>query len=313
MSRKPVSRFPLAHTFSIIARDSRSGDLGVAVQSHWFSVGSIVPWAEPGVGVVATQAMVNVSYGPVGMEELRREKLAPEVMKGLLEKDDAREVRQVALMDSKGNVAVHTGSHCIAEAGHFAGEGFSTQANMMANDTVWKAMADAYVNARGDLAERILVSMEAGQAAGGDIRGQQSAAILVVRGTASDQPWRDVLYDLRVEDHPKPIEELRRLVTIQRAYHLMNQGDEYLSTGKIDDAVVAYQRAASIAPNMIELPFWHAVTLADLDKIDEALPIFKRVFDENPAWAVLVQRLPAAGLMKDDPVMMARILALVAG
>ncbi len=149
---KPVSRFPLAHTFSIIARDSRSGDLGVAVQSHWFSVGSIVPWAEPGVGVVATQAMVNVSYGPVGMEELRREKLAPEVMKGLLEKDDAREVRQVALMDSKGNVAVHTGSHCIAEAGHFAGEGFSTQANMMANDTVWKAMADAYVNARGDLA-----------------------------------------------------------------------------------------------------------------------------------------------------------------
>lgn len=304
------NRFPFAHTYSIVARDPKTGEMGVAVQSHWFSTGSMVTWAEPGVGAIATQSMVEVSYGPKGLEKLRNGKTAPEALKALLELDEGREVRQVAMVDAKGNVGVHTGSRCIAEAGHQSGSQFSVQANMMLKNTVWSAMAKAYENTTGDLADRLMAALDAAQAEGGDIRGKQSAAMLVVSGEASDQPWTGILVDLRVEDHPEPLIELRRLLNIQRAYQSMNRGDELLSEGKNLEAFDAYNKAALLAPHLDELPFWQAVTLADTGKVEEALPIFKQVFKSNPDWATLLERLPKAGLFKNDPELLKKIVSL---
>ncbi|TDA68118.1 MAG: DUF1028 domain-containing protein [Chloroflexi bacterium] len=305
-----LKRFPFAHTFSIVARDPSTGEIGVAVQSHWFSVGSVVAWGEPGVGVVATQSMVEKSYGPQGLELMHIGITAPAALPALLQADDNREVRQVAMVDSQGRVAVHTGARCIECAGHIQGDGFSVQANMMLKDTVWPAMAEAYSGAAGSLAERMLAALEAAQAAGGDIRGQQSASILVVSGTASAKPWEGILVDLRVEDHPQPVSELKRLLEIHRAYEWMNQGDAFLAEDQVEQALNAYRSAAELAPDMDELPFWHALTLADLNRMDEAAPIFKSVFQVNPNWAELVKRLPAAGLLRDDPELLQRILAL---
>src|ERR1035438_3837890 len=204
--RRPV------HTFSIVARDAVTGDLGVAVQSHWFSVGSAVPWAEPGVGAVATQSFTEPSYGPLGLTLMKAGKSAPEALKALLSADSDREVRQVAMVDAQGRSAAHTGVKCIQAAGHEVGEGFTVEANLMDKPTVWPAMAKAFRAAKGDLAERLLAALRAAQAQGGDIRGQQSAAILIVKGKPSGQPWNDRLFDLRVEDSPDPLKELSRLV-----------------------------------------------------------------------------------------------------
>lgn len=312
-SKKSPHPSQLAHTFSIVARDPESGEMGVAVQSHWFSVGSVVAWAEAGVGAVATQSLVEVSYGPLGLALMRAGKSAPEALAALLVADGngGRDIRQVAMVDAQGQVAAHTGARCIADAGHEMGEGFSVQANMMANPDVWPAMAYAYREAEGDLAGRMLAALEAGQAAGGDIRGQQSAAILIVKPVSTGQPWADTVMELRVEDHPEPISELRRLVNLHRAYQHMNQGDELMGDGQTEEALREYRAAAGMAPEIKEMPFWHAVTLADIGRVDEALPIFRDVFAKNADWAKLVSRLPKAGLLRDDPEMMQRILALV--
>ena len=310
-SKKSPHPSQLAHTFSIVARDPESGEMGVAVQSHWFSVGALVTWAEAGVGAVATQALVEVSYGPLGLALMRAGKSAPEALAALLAADEGHDLRQVAMVDVQGRVAVHTGARCIADAGHEMGEGFSVQANMMANPDVWPAMAHAYREAEGDLAGRMLAALEAGQAAGGDIRGQQSAAILIVKPVSTGQPWADTVMELRVEDHPEPIRELRRLVDLHRAYQHMNQGDELMGDGQTEEALREYRAAAGMAPEIKEMPFWHAVTLADIGRVDEALPIFRDVFAKNADWAKLVSRLPKAGLLRDDPEMMQRILALV--
>lgn len=299
----------LAHTFSIVARDPESGRMGVAVQSHWFSVGSVVTWAKAGVGAVATQAMVDVSYGHLGLDLMRGGRSASQALKALLSTDEGRALRQVAMVDAQGRVAAHTGDRCITHAGHAVGEAYSTQANMMATPDVWPAMASAYHGASGNLAERMLAALEAGQAAGGDIRGRQSAALLVVRAKSSGRPWVDRLIDLRVEDHAEPIRELERLLTLHRAYEHMNRGDELLGNGRVEQALEAYETAAAIAPQIKELPFWQAVTLADLGRVDEAVPIFREVFAENRDWCTLLQRLPAAGLLRNDPDMMERILS----
>jgi uncharacterized Ntn-hydrolase superfamily protein len=305
------SRFPFAHTYSIVARDPVTGQMGVAVQSHWFSTGSLVTWAEAGVGVVATQSMVEVSYGPLGLNAMREGIPVQQVLDDLLKADNNPEVRQVAMLDASGQVAVHTGKRCIAEAGHEVGEQFSVQANMMLRNTVWSAMAQGYRNSSGDLAERLLAALDAAQSEGGDIRGMQSAAMLVVDGKASEKPWSGILVDLRVDDHPEPLLELRRLLNVQRAYESMNRGDELLASGDSRAAFEAYEQAASLAPHLIELPFWQAVTLADTGKIEDALPIFKKVFAEDPNWALLLQRLPAAGLIKDDVDLIKRILSII--
>lgn len=307
--RKLIRPSGLAHTFSIVAHDPESGRMGVAVQSHWFSVGSVVTWAEAGVGAVATQALVEVSHGPLGLDLMRGGRSATESLRAVLAADEGRAVRQVAMVDANGEVAAHTGERCIADAGHVIGDGFSVQANMMATADIWPAMADAYQRSRGDLAERMLEALEAGQMAGGDIRGRQSAAILIVEAESTGRPWMDTMMELRVEDHAEPIKELRRLVTLHRAYRHMNRGDEVLGAGKVEEALKEYRRAAQMAPEIEELPFWHAVTLADLGHVEEALPIFREVFAKSDNWATLVQRLPAAGLLRDDPEMMDRILS----
>lgn len=305
-----LPRFPFAHTFSIVARDPETGQLGVAVQSHWFSVGSLVTWAEAGVGAVATQSMVEASYGPLGLALMKAGKSAHEALAGLLAADSERDVRQVAMVDAQGRTAVHTGARCIAAAGHERGDCFSVQANMMLNEQVWPAMAEAYRGAKGDLAGRMLAALQAGQAAGGDARGQQSAAILIVPGKTSGRPWADRVMELRVEDHADPIGELSRVVQLQRAYDHMNHGDELLAQGKVEEALQAYRTAAGMAPQIAELPFWQAVTLADLGRLDEALPLFEHVFRVDPNLALLVERLPRAGLLRDDAMMMARIQAV---
>jgi uncharacterized Ntn-hydrolase superfamily protein len=209
-------------------------------------------------------------------------------------------------------VAAHTGAKSIAGAGHHVGAQYSTQANLMANEKVWPAMADAYEKAPGDLADRLLAALDAGQAVGGDIRGRQSAAILIVKPTSSGKPWSgaDRVFDLRVDDHPEPLVELRRLVRLQRAYNRANHGDELMSEQRVDEALKEYAAAAQIAPEIVELPFWHAITLASIGRSDEAAPIFKAVFAKEPAWADLVPRLPAAGLLPDDKTLIDRIVRL---
>ena len=296
-----VQRFPFAHTFSIVARDPATGQMGVAVQSHWFSVGSIVPWAAAGVGAIATQSMVNPNYGSLGLDLLRGGLPAAAVLKALLAADEGRDLRQVAIVDAAGRVAAHTGVRCIASAGHLTGDGFSVQANMMANNTIWLAMRTAYLASMGNLSERLLAALDAAQAAGGDIRGQQSAAILVVKAQSSGSPWADKVIDLRVEDHPRPLGELRRLLRLHEAYDLMNAGDEHLSADRIDQALESYRGAAQLAPEVMEMPFWHASTLADLGRMDEALPIFQRVFAAEPQWRELFSRLALVGLSKAHP------------
>lgn len=301
--RRPV------HTYSIVAHDAATGELGVAVQSHWFSVGSIVSWAEAGVGAVATQSFVEPSYGPLGLELMRAGKTAPEALEALLTIDENAAVRQVAMVDRDGNIAVHTGEGCIDEAGHRTGEGYSVQANMMEKAIVWDAMARAFESAEGDLAARLLAALEAAQAEGGDVRGQQSAAILVVPGTSAGAPWRERTVDLRIEDHPEPIAELGRLLRIHRAYEHMNHGDERMTENDVVGALDAYAKAAEVYPEELEIRYWQAVTMAGAGRLDEALPIFREVFEEAPRWRILTRRLVEPGLLPDDPEVLERILA----
>jgi uncharacterized Ntn-hydrolase superfamily protein len=309
LAAPPAAPLRPVHTYSIVARDPATGDLGVAVQSHWFSVGSVVPWAESGVGAVATQSFVDPAYGELGLSLMRAGKPAPDALRGLLASDAQREVRQVAMVDVKGRVATHTGASCIAAAGHEAGDGFSVQANLMDKPTVWPAMAQAFRAAKGDLADRMLAALRAAQKEGGDIRGQQSAALLVVRGQPTGQPWNDRLFDLRVEDSRDPLGELTRLVQLRRAYRLMDQGDGHVTSGRWDDARKAYGEAAKLAPTVVEMPFWHAVALASAGRRDEALPIFKAVFAKEPVWRRLVPRLAAVGQLPKDPDLLKAIQA----
>ena len=298
-------------TYSIVARDQETGEMGVAVQSHWFSVGPIVPWAEAGVGAVATQSLVDPAYGPLGLALMRTGRTAPEALRSLLAGDEGRAVRQVAMIDAAGRVATHTGDRCIAAAGHVTDEEhqFSVQANLMLGEEVWPAMAKAYREATGDLADRMLAALEAAQSVGGDIRGKQSAAIIIVAAQSSGKPWVDRTFDLRIEDHPHPVQELKRLVQLQRAYLHMNAGDAAMEDADFETASREYAAAETLAPDIVEIPFWHAVTLASSGEVEKSLPIFKRVFAREPIWAELVPRLVDAELLPNDPELIEKILA----
>ncbi len=305
-TRRPVA------TYSIVARDSVTGEMGVAVQSHWFSVGSLVPWAEAGVGAVATQSFIDPRYGPLGLSLMRLGRTAPEALAALTSTDAGEAVRQVAMVDMAGRVAAHTGGRAVAAAGHYVGRGYSVQANMMDRPSVWPAMARAYETSRGDLAERLLAALEAAEAEGGDIRGKQSAALVIVRATPTGRVWDDRLFDLRVEDHPAPVAELRRLVTLQRAYRSLNEGDLQVERGDVPAAMAAYARAMDLVPDAAtngEAPFWVGVTLASQGREAEALPYLRRAQRVHAAWAELVGRLPAAGLLPNDPALVARLVA----
>ena len=298
------------HTFSIVARDPVTGEFGVAVQSHWFSVGPIVAWAEAGVGAVATQSFVDPSYGKNGLELMRSGKSAPDTLKELLAKDEAREVRQVAMIDSQGRVDAWTGKNDIQAAGHIVGKDFSVQANLMLNDKVWPAMARAFESAKGDLAERMLAALDAAQLAGGDIRGRQSAALVVVTGKPTGQAWKDRTFDVRVDDSPEPLKELRRLLRLQRAYNHMNAGDLAVEKKDNEGALREYSAAEKLVPNNAEMIYWHAVALVNMGRVDESLPLFRKVFAMDPNWITLTPRLPKSGLLPNDPEIIKRIVAI---
>ncbi len=296
------------NTFSIVAYDSATGEFGAAVQSHWFKVADVI-WAEPGVGAVATQSLVDFAYGPLGLEMMKMGKTANQALEALLTSDPQNSVRQVAMIDIDGNVATHTGDKCIAEAGHRIGKNYSVQANLMEKSTVWDAMATAFESAEGDLAERMMVALEAAQKEGGDIRGKQSAAMIVVRAESTGKPWEDKLVDLRVDDSPEPLVELRRLLEINRAYDHMNAGDEAVAAGELDLAAKEYEESAKLAPDNPEIIFWHAVTLVTIDKVDESLPLFKQVFEMGDNWRALVPRLVEADLLPNDSTLIKRIVS----
>lgn len=297
-------------TYSIVARDAATGEIGVAVQSHWFSVGSIVSWAEAGVGAVATQSFVEPAYGPRGLAAMKAGKAPDKALAALIAKDDNENVRQVAFIDAKGRVAAHTGSKAIIEACDQQGAGYSVQANLMEKPTVCAAMAAAFETAEGDLSARLLAALDGAQAAGGDIRGKQSAAMVVVAGDRKDNPWEGRVIDLRVEDHPEPLVELRRLVTLNRAYNLMNEGDGLVAAGDMEAANEAYSAAAALAPENHEMVFWRAATLAGAGDVEASLPLFKQAFDAWPLWRELVPRLPASDILPDDPALIERILSV---
>ncbi len=288
----------LSSTFSIVARDSITGEMAVAVQSHWFSVGTVVSWGEAGVGVVATQSFTNKSFGIRGLELLKQGKSPREAMDILLKDDPGKEVRQVAILDSNGRVATHTGKNCIDEAGHSNGNNFSVQANMMLNDKVWPAMEAAWKsNQKLALAERMIEVLKAAQSAGGDIRGKQSAVLMVFRGTATDAPWDDKLIDLRVDDAFEPINEMERLLRVHRAYEHMNNGDLYTEKADMENAMKEYNEAMKMFPANLEMQYWTAITMANNKKIKEASAMLKKVYAKDTNWRELTRRLPKVGLL----------------
>ncbi|HYU75476.1 MAG TPA: DUF1028 domain-containing protein [Ktedonobacteraceae bacterium] len=299
---------PLVHTYSIVARDPHTGQIGVAVQSHYFSVGSIVPWAEAGVGAVATQSFANADYGPEGLALMRQGLNATQALDILLKQDEEREIRQVALVDAQGTVAVHTGNRCIPAAGHLIGDNVSVQANLMVNDAVWPAMKRAYEGARGDLADRMIAALEAAQELGGDLRGQQAAALLIVSGERQQKPWYRCLFDLRVDDHPRPVEELKRLVSLRKAWLLFEQSNELAHTQHIDEAVSVLKQAIALQPDLAELKFRGTEILFLAGLPQEALAMFRDVFAQEPAWAEMVSRLASVGLLPNDPTLLKFIL-----
>lgn len=301
---------PLTHTFSIVAHDSATGDIGVAVQSHWFSVGNTVSWAEAGVGAIATQSLVNKSFGPRGLDLLKKGYSPQQAMDSLIAGDQGRAFRQVAIVDDEGRVAVYTGEKCIAAAGHIKGDGYSVQANMMLNDNVWPAMSKAFKNAEGPLAERMVASLQAAQEAGGDIRGQQSAAILVVEATSSDKEWKDRKIDLRVDDHPQAVDEISRLLKVHRAYEHMNAGDMAIEAGNVDKALEEYGQARDMFPENVEMTYWTAVSMANAGRLDQALPLFKQVFNENKNWVTLTKRITKNGILSVSDSALKKILSV---
>lgn len=291
---------PFAHTYSIVARDPVTGEMGVAVQSHWFSVGSIVSWGEAGVGVVATQSFVNPSFGIRGLELLKSGKSPQEAVDELISSDEGRDVRQLAILDSKGRSASYTGKNCIQEAGNIAKENYSVQANMMLTGKVWSAMSKAFEESNGQLAERMITALEVAQSEGGDIRGKQSASLLIVKGESTGKIWEDRYIDLRVEDNSDPVEELKRLLQVFRAYEHMNNGDLAIEKNDMELAMKEYSAAEQMFPDNPEMKYWHAITLVNNGKLEEALPMLKEVFSKDTNWKTLTERLPKSGLLKEE-------------
>jgi uncharacterized Ntn-hydrolase superfamily protein len=310
LTQQFYSENPLVATYSIVARDPETGEMGVAVQSHWFSVGSIVSWGEAGVGVVATQSFVNPAFGPDGLELLKSGMSASEVVDKLIEEDEGRDVRQLAIIDVNGNVKSYTGKNCIPGAGNIVGENYSVQANLMLNDLVPAAMAEAFEESIGTLAERMMAALFAAQEVGGDIRGKQSAAILLVKGESTGNVWEDRLIDLRVEDSPDPLIELNRLLKVHQAYNHMNAGDLAVEHGDMELAMQEYSAAEKMFPDNEEMIYWHAVTLATNGEVDASLPLFKDVFNRNENWKILTPRLVPIGLLNVSEEDLQKILTI---
>ncbi|MFY7900702.1 MAG: DUF1028 domain-containing protein [Chitinophagaceae bacterium] len=292
------SNEPLVHTYSIVAKDSITGELAVGVQSHWFSVGTAVPWIEAGVGAVATQSFVDKSYGPNAIALLKKGLTAKQALDSLLKIDAAKDVRQVAIVDNYGNVAAHTGNKCIDFANHFVGNGFSVQSNMMLNEKIVSAMQQAFIKSVGKpLAERVLLVLEAAEFVGGDIRGKQSAAIVVADGSITES-WNNKKVDLRVDDHAFPLKELRRLYTIHLAYEYMNKGDLAIEKNDMELAMKCYNNAMKLFPGNLEMQYWTAIALANNHEINKSALMLQKIYLKNPNWRKLTERLPKVGLLQ---------------
>jgi len=289
-----------AHTYSIVARAPATGQLGVAVQSHWFSVGDQIPWVRAGVGAVATQSFIDVRYGVEGLQLMRQGKSAAQALEQLLKADTAPGMRQVGMIDAKDGIAQHTGENCIQYAGQLAGENFAVQANLMMREGVPEAMAKAFLATSGPLAERMLAALEAAQAVGGDLRGKQSAAIMVVRAEPAEYAWQEYLVNLHVEDHSTPLLELRRLLEVSNAYHHVNLGEQALGENDLATAQSEYGKAEALAPDNLEIRFWHAVSLLNAGEVKAALPILTPVIAADAGLRELVPRLVRAGILKTD-------------
>jgi uncharacterized Ntn-hydrolase superfamily protein len=285
--------------------------MGVGVQSHWFSVGGLVSWGEAGVGVVVTQSFINKSFGLRGLELLKQGKSPQEALEILLSTDEEKEVRQVSLLDKKGRIATHTGTRCIKHAYHQIGDNFSVQANMMVTNKVSAAMAEKFQDSRElPLPERIIQSLEAAESMGGDIRGKQSAALLIVRGEIAEKKWEDPWIELRVEDHQEPVVELKRLLRLRRAYEHMNNADRALEKGGIEEALTEYNIAQEMCPDNYEMKYWTAISLANTNNIPKALVLFKEVFNYNENWRTFTERLPEVGFLNVDEDDLKRILTI---
>ncbi len=307
--RPPTLGAPIA-TYSIVALDPDSGNLGVAIQSHYFSVGSLAPSAIAGVGVSVIQSFPKIVSGGAGMDAMCAGLSASQALARFLAVDAAPEYRQVAMIDVHGDVAVHTGRNCVAAAGHHQGKHYACQANMMRNDSVWGAMAESYEATRSNLADRLMAALQGAEEAGGDLRGCQSAALLIVSGRESGSSLHDRVFDLRVEDHPQPLRELQRLVALQRAYDHNSRGDAHLARKEFDQALEQFAKAEALAPNTPELVFWRAVAMVNAGRADDALPLFARVFAAAGDWDVLARRLVDAKLFPNDPDLLQRIFDL---
>ncbi len=288
---------PFTHTYSIVARDSITGEMGVAVQSHWFSVGTSVVYGEAGVGVVATQSLTKPDYGPKGLALMKQGLSPQQAMNALIANDRGEAYRQVGMLNVKGEVATHTGSLCITEAGHRQGKNYSVQANMMLNATVWDAMANAFEKTKGTLSERLLASLKAAQAEKGDIRGKQSAVILIVSGTATGNSWEDTVMDLRVDDNENPLLELERLMTVNKAYNFMNNGDLAMEEGNSKKAEEEYLKAQRLFPENLEMQYWYAINLLNNKDFKKAHSILKSIFKKDENWRVLIPRLVKSKLL----------------
>jgi len=274
-------------TYSIVAHDPRTGECGVAVQSHWFSVGSVVTWGRAGVGAVATQSLADPGYGPRLLDALAAGEEPEAALQRLVAADEQGRFRQVACVRADGAIAVHTGPDCIAFAGHATGEGFSTQANMMATERVWGAMAEAFSGSEGPLRRRLMTALDAAEGAGGDARGRQSAALLVV--PAKGEEWDR--FELRVEDHGEPLEELRRLIGVREAYDLAEQADEAMGDGRHEDAARFGAQALELAPDNHELLFWAGLGMAQSGDLDQGTEMVRRAIGLQPGWRELIARL----------------------
>jgi uncharacterized Ntn-hydrolase superfamily protein len=300
---------PLAHTFSIVARDPATGEMAAAVQSHWFSVGTSVIWGKSGVGVVATQSFIRKAYGPLGLELMEKGESPQNALNELLSKDPGREVRRVAFLNTKGESAVYTGKKCIDYATDIHEANYSVQSNMMLTDKVCKAMQQAFLKNSGlPLAERVVACLKAAQGVGGDIRGKQSAALIVVSGKPVKDTWDDKLIDLRVEDSNNPIPELSRLLALHRAYQHMNNGDLQVEKGNMPKAMAEYSAAEKMFPSNLEMQYWHAITLANNHGVTQASKMLKKIYAIDPNWRELTRRLPKVGQLTVTPAELKQLL-----
>ena len=301
---------PLAHTYSIVAYDPATGEMGVAVQSHWFLVGPIVCWGEAGVGVVATQSLVNISFGERGLELLKKGHTPQEAVDRLIASDEGRSHRQLAILDAKGEVAAYTGDDCIEYAGHIVGNNYSVQANLMASPTVWPAMKKTFEGTEGDLAEKMMAALEAAEAEGGDIRGKQSAALYVYSSNKDAKPWEQKIVDIRVDDSTEPLKELRRLLKVHRAYEHMNKGDIAIETGDTERALKEYAAAETMFPDNLEMKYWHAVSLINNKMYDDGVALLKAIFAKGENWREVTPHVYEAGLLEITEEQLKQIMEL---